>query len=198
MITDVIMYGLALLILVLIILAMINNIRKPNVVAVEKLGVSEYDKQEPLMYIQPSYAEILKEIHDILNESNMHLRSMCRVMDETVKEELGSQIQTKEDIEESNKTSYVEPVKETKESMVKSIAWYKKKIDEFMEEKRKTLDSDVKICNRIGLSQKSLKVYIGTHKAEKEALTLQCKNNSKAELKERFYNRTKVGKGRVC
>lgn len=198
MITDIVMYGLALLILVLIILAMINSIRKPNTVAVEKLGISEYDKQEPFVYIQPSYTEILKEIHSILNESNMHLRSMCRVMDETVKEELGSQIQTKEDIEESNKTSYVEPVKETKESMVKSIAWYKKKIEEFMEEKRKTLDSDVKICNRIGLSQKSLKVYIGTHKAEKEALTLQCKNNSKAELKERFYNRTKVGKGRVC
>jgi len=185
MITDIVMYGLALLILVLILFVMIKRIEKLAIAEPEK-----YDKQEPC-------TETLKEIRSILNESNMHLRSMCRVMDETVKEELGSQIQTKEDIEESNKTSYVEPVKETKESMVKSIAWYKKKIEEFMEEKRKTLDSDVKICNRIGLSQKSLKVYIGTHKAEKEALTLQCKNNSKAELKERFYNRTKVGKGKL-
>jgi hypothetical protein len=167
MITDIIMYGLALLILVLIVLAMINNIRKPNVVEIGKLGISEYDKKEPLMYIQPSYTEILKEIHSILNESNMHLRSMCRVMDETVKEELGSQIQAKEDIEESNKTSYVEQVKESpKENMVKSIKWYNNTVQKFLEIKRETLESDNVIRRRVGLSDKALKTYIKPYQKE--------------------------------
>jgi hypothetical protein len=190
MITDIIMYGLALLILVLIILAMINNIRKPDIVEVGKLGISEYDKQEPLMYIQPSYTEILKEIHSILNESNMHLRSMCRVMDETVKEELGSQIQAKEDIEESNKTSYVEPVKESpKENMVKSIKWYNNTVQKFLEIKRETLESDNVIRRRVGLSDKALKTYIKPYQKEYDELKKKCQEKTRKELSDRLYKK---------
>ena len=190
MITDIVMYGLALLILVLIILAMINNIRKPDIVEVGKLGISEYDKQEPLMYIQPSYTEILKEIHSILNESNMHLRSMCRVMDETVKEELGSQIQAKEDIEESNKTSYVEPVKESpKENMVKSIKWYNNTVQKFLEIKRETLESDNVIRRRVGLSDKALKTYIKPYQKEYDELKKKCQEKTRKELSDRLYKK---------
>jgi hypothetical protein len=111
-------------------------------------------------------------------------------MDETVKEELGSQIQTKEDIEESNKTSYVEPVKESpKENMVKSIKWYNNTVQKFLEIKRETLESDNVIRRRVGLSDKALKTYIKPYQKEYDELKRKCQEKTRKELSDRLYKK---------
>lgn len=127
------------------------------------------------------------------------ITDIYKIETESMKKLLGTvkDIEKEEKIlDKTSETTFVEEKK--KIPQIKSISYYNSKIEEFMREKRRTLDSDMKICNRINLSTKALKTYIGKYKDEKTSLSAQCKANSTEELKERFYNRTRVGKGKKC